>query len=373
MLHDEKLYYPEMEEVYPEAENLVMEEDAMRIEEPIVAAVKTKDFDIADRGNQETNVQRSYMNSIMKNTDLIRNVGIIGHLHHGKTALMDMFVQQTHVHREWDLAREYRFSDARKDEQERLLSIKSTPMSLVLPDFRDKSYLLNIFDTPGHPNFSDEVCCAMRMCDGVVVVVDALEGVMLNTERLIRYCVKEKIAITIFINKIDRLIIEIKLLPVDAYLKIKHTLEEINTIIASAAFGRSDAETLRISPLLGNVCFGSTTYGFVFSIQSFAEMYSKSYGVQKDALTKLLWGNYYYNPETRKFMNKPTKDYSKRCFVDFILDPVYKIFSHVVAKEKDELRPFLSKLGIYLKSSDFKMDIKPLLKLVFKTFFGNTG
>lgn len=72
-------------------------------------------------------------------------------------------------------------------------------------------------------------------------------------------------------------------------------------------------------------------------------------------------------------MNKPTKDYSKRCFVDFILDPVYKIFAHVVAKEKDELRPFLSKLGIYLKSADFKMDIKPLLKLVFKTFFGNTG
>jgi 116 kDa U5 small nuclear ribonucleoprotein component len=127
-----------------------------------------------------------------------------------------------------------------------MLSIKSTPMSLVLPDFRDKSYLLNLFDTPGHPNFSDEVCCSLRMCDGVVIVVDALEGVMLNTERLIRYCVKERIAISIFINKIDRLIIEIKLLPVDAYLKIKHTLEEINTIIASAAFGRSDIDTLKV-------------------------------------------------------------------------------------------------------------------------------
>lgn len=117
-------------------------------------------------------------------------------------------------------------------------------MSLVLPDFRDKSYMLNIFDTPGHPNFSDEVCCALRMCDGVLLVVDALEGVMLNTERLIKYCVKEKIAMTIMINKIDRLIIETKLPPADAYLKIRHTLEEINSIIAS--FGRDEVETLKV-------------------------------------------------------------------------------------------------------------------------------
>ena len=101
-------------------------------------------------------------------------------------------------------------------------------MSLVLPDLREKNYLLNIFDTPGHPNFSDEVCCALRMCDGVVLVVDAVEGVMLGTERIIRYCIKEHIVITVLVNKIDRLIMEIKLPPADAYLKIKHTLEEIN-------------------------------------------------------------------------------------------------------------------------------------------------
>lgn len=58
----------------------------------------------------------TFMRNLMKNKELIRNVGIVGHLHHGKTGLMDMFVQQTHVHREWDLSREYRFTDARKDE-----------------------------------------------------------------------------------------------------------------------------------------------------------------------------------------------------------------------------------------------------------------
>jgi len=62
-------------------------------------------------------------------------------------------------------------------------------MSLVLPDLKEKSYLLNLYDTPGHVNFSDEVCSALRICDGAILVVDAVEGVMLGTEKTIRYMV----------------------------------------------------------------------------------------------------------------------------------------------------------------------------------------
>ncbi|EGR33958.1 hypothetical protein IMG5_029560 [Ichthyophthirius multifiliis] len=338
-----------------------------------LAPVTTKEFDLCENEIYETTFSTQYMCNLMMNTELIRNVAIVGHLHHGKTGLMDIFAKQTHPNRFLDLNRDYKYTDARKDEQERLISIKSMPMSLVLPDLREKNYLLNILDTPGHPNFSDEVCCALRMCDGIVLVVDAVEGVMLGTERIIKYCVKERIYITVLINKIDRLIMEIKLPPADAYLKIKHTLEEINQIIASAAIGRDDKDNLRISPLLGNVCFGSTKYGFVFSIQSYAEMYGKTYGIKKDIFQKLLWGNYYYNHQTRKFMNKPLKEFNKRVFVEFILEPIYKIVSHVVSKEKDGLKPILSKLGIFLKNQDYKMDINPLLKLVFTKFFGNTG
>jgi len=124
----------------------------------------------------------------MKFPDLIRNVGIVGHLHHGKTSLIDLFVKETHL-KDWKLNKEHRYTDSRKDEQERLISIKSKPISLILPTTSGKSYLLNIFDTPGHVNFSDEICCALRICDGVVLVVDAIEGVMLGTERLIAYLV----------------------------------------------------------------------------------------------------------------------------------------------------------------------------------------
>jgi len=69
------------------------------------------------------------------------------------------------------------------------ISLKSTPMSLVLPDSREKHYLINLYDTPGHVNFSDEVCASLRACDGVLLVVDVVEGVMINTERFIRYAV----------------------------------------------------------------------------------------------------------------------------------------------------------------------------------------
>ena len=104
-------------------------------------------------------------------------------------------------------------------------------MTLVLPNSKGKSFVLNLFDTPGHVNFSDEICCALRICDGVILVVDVIEGVMLGTDRLINYLVQQKISITLLINKLDRLICELKMPPADSYLKIRHTIEEVNSLV----------------------------------------------------------------------------------------------------------------------------------------------
>lgn len=87
---------------------------------------------------------------------------------------------------------------------------------------------MNFFSI-GHVNFSDEATASIRMTDGIVLFVDAAEGVMLNTERLLKHAVQEKMAVTVCINKIDRLILELKLPPQDAYFKLKHIVEEINS------------------------------------------------------------------------------------------------------------------------------------------------
>lgn len=142
----------------------------------------------------------------MKNQALLRNVCFAGNLGHGKTLLIDMLVQQTHI-RKWDLDKNYRWMDSRYDEQDREMTIKMKTLSLLLPDFKDKNYVINIIDTPGHPNLVGELVAALRVSDGVALVVDVIEGVMMVDEKIIRHVVRENLDIVVVINKIDRLIV----------------------------------------------------------------------------------------------------------------------------------------------------------------------
>lgn len=101
----------------------------------------------------------------------------------------------------------------------------------MLEDSREKNYVFNIIDTPGHPNFSDEVSCSLRLCDNVLLVVDVIEGMTLNLEKLIKFSLKQDKRMILVVNKIDRLILELKLPPADAYFKIKHTIDEVNIVV----------------------------------------------------------------------------------------------------------------------------------------------
>lgn len=156
-------------------------------------------------------------------------------------------------------------------------------------------------DTPGHVNFSDEVTAGLRISDGVVLFIDAAEGVMLNTERLIKHAVQERLAVTVCINKIDRLILELKLPPTDAYYKLRHIVDEVNGLISMY----STDENLILSPLLGNVCFSSSQYSICFTLGSFAKIYADTFGdINYQEFAKRLWGDIYFNPKTRKFTKR---------------------------------------------------------------------
>ncbi|KAG0644805.1 P-loop containing nucleoside triphosphate hydrolase protein [Tuber brumale] len=373
VLHEDKQYYPTAGQTYGAGvETLVQEEDAQPLSEPIIAPIKVKKFTVEEADLPKTHFSRDFMMDLMGFPDQARNVALVGHLHHGKTAFMDMLVVETHDlegNTEGKKGEQLRYTDTHVVERERGVSIKSSPMSLVLQSSKGKSHLVNIIDTPGHVNFVDEVACSMRVADGIVLVVDVVEGVMVNTEQIIKYAVNENIPMTLVLNKVDRLILELKLPPTDAYFKLKHTIEEVNTVIENVAPGRGG--NMRLSPEKGNICFACASMGWCFSLASFAKMYADTYsGIDIAEFAKRLWGNIFYNPGTRKFTRKSMEGKLRRSFVHFVLEPLYKLYSHTIGESTGSLKATLASLGISLKPAQYKMDAKVLLKLVCGQFFG---
>ncbi|KAI0853384.1 P-loop containing nucleoside triphosphate hydrolase protein [Daldinia vernicosa] len=383
VLHEDKQYYPTAQQVYgADVETLVQEEDAQPLSQPIVAPVEVKKFSIEEVDLPPVHFDRNFMTDLMNFPDQIRNVALAGDLHHGKTAFMDMLVLETHdisdrlekrTGRKRD--EQLRYTDTHVVERERGISVKAAPMSLVLQSTKGKSHLFNIIDTPGHVNFVDEVAAALRLVDGVALVVDVVEGVQVNTEQIIKHAVLEDIPMTLIINKVDRLILELRLPPSDAYFKLKHVIEEVNTVIENTRPGSGDQK--RLSPEKGNVLFACSQMGWCFTLQSFSKMYADSFpGVNTEEFAKRLWGDIYFNPKKRTFSRKPLpgEERAKRSFIHFVLEPIYKVFSHTISQSPEELKGVLATLGIVLKPSQYKTDAKVLLKLVCEQFFGpSTG
>lgn len=375
VLHEDKKYYPTASEIYGnEVETIVQEEDTQPLTKPIVDPIKNKKFSIQMKEPPKTAYNLEYMIDLMENPSLIRNVAFIGHLHHGKTSFVDCIIEQTHLDIKQKDDKPFRYTDTLFTEQERGVSIKSTPITVVMQDLKSKSYLMNIFDTPGHVNFSDEVTAALRLCDGAILFVDAAEGVMLNTERLLKHALQENISVAVCINKIDRLILELKLPPQDAYYKIRHILDEINGIIKtfSNQSSSSDQSPTLISPLMNNVCFASSQFNVCFTLKSFAQIYSSYYtGIDYIEFSRRLWGDIYFNPSNRKFVKKAPSNAVPRTFIKFILEPLYKIISQVVGDADHNLKSILDELGIRYTQSELKLNIRPLLRLVCSRFFGD--
>ncbi|KAJ2007297.1 hypothetical protein GGI04_001575 [Coemansia thaxteri] len=388
VLHEDKKYYPDAEEVFgPGVEALVQEEDTQPLTEPIVAPIKVRKFQVDQEEElPDTAYTKEFLVDLLGYPTMTRNLAVAGHLHHGKTALVDLLVASTHAWPDWDRAapiatpttkmskpndKAFGYTDVHQLERQRGVSLKAMPISLVAQDTKGKSYALNIMDAPGHVNFIDEVVASLRLADGLVLVVDAVEGVMTSTERIIQAAVRERLSITLVVNKVDRLILELKLPPADAYYKLKLTIEEVNSVVAACPLA---TPAMRLSPELGNVCFASASFGWCFSLQSFAKRYVDQWAmpVSPKELAKRLWGDVYYHPESRTFMRKRAEGgkEARRSFVHFVLEPIYKIFALVTGEDEPSLRPALEELGIYLRKSDYELSARSLLRRVLCHFFG---
>ncbi|VVC00472.1 Elongation factor 2 [uncultured archaeon] len=194
---------------------------------------------------------------LMSNRPNIRNMGIVAHIDHGKSTLADSLIAASGLMSE-ELAGQQRVMDFEDQEAERGITINAANISLV-HNYKDQDYLVNLIDTPGHVDFGGEVIRAMRAVDGVILVVDAVEGVMPQTETVIRQALREYVRPVLFINKVDRLINELQLTEQQMQERYLKVITQVNQLIA-----KNSPETIGDKWLV-NVKNGSVTFGSAYN------------------------------------------------------------------------------------------------------------
>jgi len=200
---------------------------------------------------------------LMSNKGLIRNIGIIAHIDHGKTTLADSLLAGTGLLSP-RMAGSARVLDYLEEEQKRKITIKTANISLLYKTDRNP-FLINLVDTPGHVDFTGKVTRALRVIDGAVVIVDAVEEIMAQTEILTRQALQERVRPALFINKVDRLIVELQLNEEQIQKKLNHIIGSFNDLIelyADAPFKKQ----WKINSSNGNLAFGSALHGWGFTL-----------------------------------------------------------------------------------------------------------
>ncbi|XP_043521780.1 elongation factor-like GTPase 1 [Frieseomelitta varia] len=334
---------------------------------------------------------------IQKTPANIRNICILAHVDHGKTTLADSLVASNGIISN-KLAGKLRYLDSRPDEQLRGITMKSSSIALY-HKYNCREFVINLIDSPGHVDFASEVSTAVKLCDGAFILIDVVEGVCPQTRSALSISYTEGLKPILVLNKMDRLIAEMKLSPLDAYVHLTQVLEQVNAVMgelfASDIMEREEKEelkketaesmserniedwqsvleevddsTLYFSPEQGNVLFASATDGWGFGIKEFAEIFSTKLGFSKKVLEKTLWGDYYVNTKTKRIMKGAQEKAKKPLFVQLILDNLWTLYETIsIRKDKDKIASMVERLDIKLTTRDLRhTDPKTQLKVVF--------
>jgi len=308
------------------------------------------------------------MRNIMDKTENIRSMSVIAHVDHGKSTLTDSLICKAGIISA-KAAGDARFTDTRADEQERGVTIKSTGVSLYFEHDSDdgkgvQPHLINLIDSPGHVDFSSEVTAALRITDGAMVVIDCVEGCAVQTETVLRQALQERVMPVLFMNKVDRCILEMQMEPEDMYSRFRKSLEDVNVIIST--YNDEALGDIQVAPEAGTVAFGSGLHGWGFNIERFAKIYAVKMGVDKDKMMKRLWGDTYFNAKKKTWTNvcqpegcdKPLE----RAFCQFIMGPIAQLMRAIMNDDKPKYEKMMTTLGVTLKGDDRQLTGKPLMK-----------
>ena len=215
--------------------------------------------------------------ALMNEPVKIRNIGIVAHIDHGKTTLSDNLLAGAGMISK-ELAGKQLFMDSDEEEQARGITIDASNVSMV-HTFDNEDYLINLIDTPGHVDFGGDVTRAMRAVDGAVVVVDAVEGTMPQTETVLRQALREHVRPVLFINKVDRLINELQVDAQEMQVRLGKVIDHVNKLIKNMNPQKFKAGW-KVDAAEGTVAFGSALYNWAISVPmmkktgvSFKEVY----------------------------------------------------------------------------------------------------
>ena len=189
----------------------------------------------------------------------------------------------------------------------------------------------------------------------------------MQTETVLRQAIAERIKPVLFMNKMDRALLELQLEAEELYQTFQRIVENVNVIIATYNDDGGPMGEVRVDPSKGSVGFGSGLHGWAFTLKQFSEMYAAKFKIDVVKLMNRLWGESFFNGKTKKW-SKTKDDDNKRSFCMYILDPIYKVFDVVMNYKVDEIPALCEKLGVVIKHEDKDKDGKALLKVIMRTW-----
>ena len=319
---------------------------------------------------------------LQKDPKKIFNICMIAHVDHGKTSLTDALLSLNNLVSKKMIGKILHL-DFREDEQERQITMKSSAITLLSPE---NKCLINLIDSPGHIDFGFEVVCGLKLSDGAILIVDAVEGVSSQTMSLMRKAVDNNLKIILFLNKIDKLIEIMNFGSEQLFYHLRSIVETINASMNVLLESKIKLELEKnkhlkeeqlrkifhvddhFSPLKDNVIFGSVIDGWGFRTKDLVSLYAKKWGMNEKKLAPLFWGDFYLNLKTKKISKKPIGNL-KPIFVQYILELIYKVYKSVKNEDLAQIEKLTKSFKMKITQKDLKKSKKKVIFEVLQKWF----